>query len=434
MIIYVLGAGKSSYYLLDYLSRYEVNHDRKLTVLDLKVDDDLRQEFKDIQFLEGDMHCDESIANFEKAKVVVSFLPAVMHPKVAVLCLEHHCHLVTASYVSEKMATFHEEASKRGLCFMMEMGLDPGIDHMSAMEMIDHIKSDGYQIKSFKSYCGALVAKDSDDNPWHYKFTWNPMNVVLAGQTVAGYIDGGKKKYLSSFNVFNETQTIETPQGIFDGYYNRDSIAYREKYGLTECNTFIRGTLRGEGFCEAWQVLIDLGFTHHKTELDFSGLTINQVFSSFILQRNQCDDFWESLRKQVGNFTKRTEENLRYLGIESNEILPIQKASAAQYLLHILLEKWQLKEGDRDRIVLFHEIKAIKNNTERIFKAVLDLEGADEHKTAIARTVSLPAAIGATLLVEDKISLKGVHIPIAKEVYQPILKQLAELGIKLTEL
>jgi len=434
MMIYVLGAGKSSYYLLDYLSKYEVNQNRKLTVLDLKVDEALKQEFQHIEFLEGDLLSEASIKNFKAAKVVVSFLPAVMHPKVADLCLMHHCHLVTASYVSEKMQSYHEEASKKGLCFLMEMGLDPGIDHMSAMEMIANIKEEGYRIKSFKSYCGALVAKDSDDNPWHYKFTWNPMNVVLAAQTIAGYINGDKKKYLSSLNVFTEVNTIETPQGTFDGYYNRDSIAYRAKYGLQEADTFIRGTLRGEGFCEAWQVLIDLGFTHHKTEIDISGQTKKEVFSSFILERNQTADFWSNLRKQVGNFSKRAQESLAYLGIDSDEVLPLEKTSPAKYLLHILLEKWKLKDGDRDRIVLFHEIEAEKAGKKKTFKAVLDLEGEDEHKTAIARTVSLPAAIGTTLLVEDKINLTGVHIPIDKQVYQPVLKKLAEIGVKLIEL
>lgn len=433
MMIYVLGAGKSSYYLLSYLDNFEQSNNRNLTVLDLKVDQGLKSEFPKINFLEGDLHAEKSLAQFNEAQVVVSFLPAVMHPKVAELCLKHHCHLVTASYVTDKIASFNEQAKEKGLCFLMEMGLDPGIDHMSAMQMTRDIKAQGYQISSFKSYCGALIAKEFDDNPWHYKFTWNPKNVVLAGQSIAGYIDGNKKKYLSSMNVFTEVNEISTPLGTFDGYYNRDSIAYRKKYDLLECETFIRGTLRGEGFCEPWQVLIDLGFTHHKTEIDVEGLSINEVFRSFILKRNQRDDFWESLRLQVGNFSSRAQESLEYIGASSDTILPIKKASPADYLLHILLEKWKLKEGDKDRVVLFHEVLGVKDGQEKVFKSVLDLDGEDDHKTAIARTVSLPAAIGTTLLVENKLKLTGVQIPLVEEIYEPVLAKLKELGIELKE-
>jgi saccharopine dehydrogenase (NADP+, L-glutamate forming) len=432
-MIFVLGAGKSSYYLLSYLEAYEHNQGRQLNVLDLKISDELRETFSRIHFIEGDLYSDKSINTFKEAKVVVSFLPAVMHIKVAELCLEHHCHLVTASYVSEKFQEFHQKAQRRGLLFMMEMGLDPGIDHMSAMQMISGIKQAGYEIDSFKSYCGALISKEADNNPWHYKFTWNPMNVVLAGQTVAGYINGGKKKYLSSYNVFRESNTIHTSQGTFDGYYNRDSIAYRSKYQLEEVQTFIRGTLRGEGFCEAWQVLVDLGFTHHKTKIDVSGLSIREVVMSFVLQRNQTNELWSSLKNQVGEFSSYTQTCLEYLDFNTDKVLPINMVSPAEYLLYILSNKWKLNMNDRDRIVLFHEIEATKDGVSKTFNAVLDLEGESNSKTAIAKTVSLPAAIGAKLIVEDKVSLTGVQIPIKKEIYAPILEELKEYGVEMKE-
>lgn len=433
MKIYVLGAGKSSYYLLAYLTKYEKDHQRVLTVLDIQVEEEMKKTFPEINFLEADLYSEASIENFKNAKVVVSFLPANFHHKAAELCLEHHCHLVTASYATEKMSSYSDLAEKKGLCFMMEMGLDPGIDHMSAMQMTQRIKEAGYTITSFKSYCGALIAKESDDNPWHYKFTWNPMNVVLAGQSVAGYIEGGKRKFLSASNVFEEVSTIKTPQGDFDGYYNRDSISYTEKYNLLNCDSFVRGTLRGKGFCEAWKVLLDLGFTDNGTDINVVGLSVREVFLSFILKRNLKDDFWLSIKNQVGEYSENTQKCLEYLEIDSNSVLPISQVTPAEYLLAILKEKWKLKEGDKDRVVLFHEVIGTKDGNSKTFKAVLDLNGEDEHKTAIAKTVSLPAAIGATLLVEDKIKLRGVQIPTHPDIYKPVLDQLAELGIKLQE-
>lgn len=432
-MIYVLGAGKSSYYLLSYLEAYEHNNNRQLNVLDLKISDELRNTFPHINFIEGDLYSKESIAILKDSKVVVSFLPAVFHIKVAELCLAHGSHLVTASYVSEKFQELNDKAKDKGLLFLMEMGLDPGIDHMSAMQMVSDIKEEGYSIKSFKSYCGALISKEADDNPWHYKFTWNPMNVVLAGQTVAGYINGGRKKYLSSYNVFRESNVIKTSQGNFDGYYNRDSIAYRSKYNLEDVDTFIRGTLRGQGFCEAWQVLVDLGFTHHKTKIDVSGLSIKEVVMSFVLKRNQRDDLWESLANQVGDFSEYTQKCLAYLDFNTDKVLPVKIASPAEYLLHILRDKWKLEESDCDRIVLFHEIEAEKDGNYKTFNAVLDLEGESSSKTAIAKTVSLPAAIATKLIVEDKIELTGVHIPIKEEIYTPVLEELKEYGIEMEE-
>ena len=433
-MIFVLGAGKSSYYLLDYLSKYEKLEDRKLVVLDLKISNQLRSAFPDIQFIEDDLDSELSNHHFTQAKVVVSLLPAVMHYQVGLKCLEYKCHLVTASYVTERFATLDAKAKERGLVFLMELGLDPGIDHMTAMQMKEQLELDGYHIKSFKSYCGALIAEECNDNPWHYKFTWNPMNVVLAGQTVAGYINGGKKKYLPSFDVFREFKSISIPEGEFDGYYNRDSIAYREKYGMESADVFVRGTLRGKGFCEAWQVLVDLGFTHHKTSIDVAGLSVKEVFLSFILNENiVSNDFWKSLQNQVGDFSDYTQKCLAYLGIHEDEILPLAQASPAEYLLYLLQDKWRLQEGDRDRIVLIHEMIAEKLGEIKKLKAVLDMEGESSDRTAIAKTVSLPAAIATKLIVENKVSIVGVHIPVYPELYQPILAELSELGVVMRE-
>ncbi len=432
-MVFLLGAGKSAIYLIENLDAYLNKIGSKLVVLDLHIHASLPMQFPNVHFIEGALNSETATEQFKQCKVVVSFLPANMHIWVAKKCLEFNKHLVTASYATEEINNLSDVARAQGLSFLFELGLDPGIDHMSAMEMTQRLQKEGHTISSFKSYCGALIAPVSDTNPWHYKFTWNPMNVVLAAQNLAGYINNGKQKYMNPRQIFAEHIKVKTPSGIFDGYYNRDSISYQEKYKLENCDTFIRGTLRGDGFCEAWQVLVDLGLTHHGTEMNVENRSIKEVISSLIFEHHLSNDFWQSIQKQVGGFSAKTLVALKYLALDSDKILPLTTATPAEYLLEILKPKWQLEATDKDRIVLWHEVITTKNDQTHTFNAVLDLEGESENRTAIAKTVSLPAAFAAQLLLEDQVKSKGVQIPVIEELYIPILERLATAGIKMYE-
>jgi len=432
-MIYLLGAGKSAIYLIEYLGDYLHNQNEQLVVLDLTIDKDLPALYPQVHFEEGDLYSEKSMRYFEQCKVVISFLPAFMHFKVAQICLEKSKHLVTASYATEEIRELGALAASKGITFLFELGLDPGIDHMSAMQMTHDLKVKGHDIYSFKSYCGALVAPSADNNPWHYKFTWNPMNVVLAGQSIAAYVNNGSLKYMTPDNLYKEAVQVKTPQGTFDGYYNRDSVSYQSIYELENTNTFIRGTLRGHGFCKAWQVLIDLGLTIDHSLIHVADKSIKQVISSFILEKHLVEDLWLSIQNQLGVLDENTLVCLKYLELDSNKILNLDNVSPAQYLLEILKPKWALMPSDKDRVVLWHEVKTRKNGEEFTFNAVLDLVGESESRTAIAKTVSLPAAFAAQLLYEDKIKLTGLHIPVKREIYQPILSMLAEHGIVMHE-
>jgi len=259
------------------------------------------------------------------------------------------------------------------------------------------------------------------------------MNAALSGQSIAAYVNQSSFKYMIPENIFKEAVVVKTPQGEFDGYFNRDSVSYQSIYDLENTSTFMRGTLRGKGFCKAWQVLVDLGLTINHTPIHVAEKSIKQVVSSFILEKNLEKDLWQSIQNQVGKLDDHTLECLKYLELDSDKILSFDTISPAQYLLEILKPKWELMPNDSDRIVMWHEVKTQKDGKEFTFNAVLDLVGESESRTAIAKTVSLPAAFAAQLLYEDKIKLTGLHIPVAKEIYKPILAMLAEHGIELKE-
>ncbi len=404
-----------------------------LTVLDLKISDSLRTQFSGVNFIEGNINDLEAMQSFIKNDIIISFLPASMHIVIAKLCIVHKKHLITASYVSPDIEELNEQATALGLNFLFEMGLDPGIDHMSAMHMIDTLNKNGHEIKSFKSYCGALVAKHSDNNPWHYKFTWNPMNVITAAQNLASYKENKKVKFKDPKSIFSDYINITTNQENFEGYVNRDALHYIKKYGLMEAETFIRGTLRGKGFCEAWQILIDLGLTNNQNLITIKGMSILEVISSFIAEKHLTQDIYISIQNQTNNKSESTLKSLKYLDLASQVVTKLNTCTPAQFLLEILIPKWQLLENDTDRIVLWHEITTLKNQNIHKHTATLDITGASQHKTAIAKTVSLPAAFAAQLILEKKINLPGIQIPTHPAIYTQIIPMLAENGIEMQE-
>ena len=434
--ILVLGAGRSSSALISYLINNATTNGWQLTIGDFsKAAAQERVGSSNADAIAFNIeNTEESKVAIRNADVVVSLIPANLHPLVAKICISEKKHLLTASYVSDEMKTFHAEAKANELLFLNECGLDPGIDHMSAMQVIDKIKDDGGKMVSFESFTGGLIAAETDPaNPWRYKFTWNPRNVVLAGQGTAKYLQEGKFKYIPYQQLFQRTTPINVPSlGEYEGYANRDSLKYVDVYGLQECKTVLRGTLRNKGYCSAWNVLAQLGCCDDTYSIDaINAMTHLDFVSSFLdsgrkAQEEICRRF--SL-KTDGEEMKR----FNWSGLFSNENVGLEKATPAQALEHILNKKWKLKTGDKDFIVMWHRFKYLLNGKEKEIQAWLTATGEDEIQTAMAKTVGLPLAIACKLLLQNKIQSRGVVIPVTKELYEPILNELKELGIGLVE-
>jgi len=372
-----------------------------------------------------------------KVDLVISMLPAHMHMPVAHECVKQKKHLATASYISKEMQQLHVQALKEGIVLLNECGLDPGIDHMSAMKIIDAIKSEGGEITSFKSYCGGLVAPESNDNPWGYKFSWNPRNVILAGQGTARFIEDGKYRYLPYNRVFTDIENIEVDGcGTFDGYANRDSLSYRPMYHLDKIPTMIRGTLRQSGYCKAWNVFVQLGLTDDSYTIeDSSHLTYAQLVESFLPTKNNK----ASLISRISSFmnTKEGSDELKLIewtGVLNEVPIGIDHATPAQALQKLLEVKWKLNPADNDMIVMQHLFEYTdKNSSKKKLKSSLVVKGDDAVYTAMAKTVGLPLAITSKLILNGDIKARGVVVPVTKEIYEPVLKELEKNKIVFTE-
>jgi saccharopine dehydrogenase-like NADP-dependent oxidoreductase len=373
----------------------------------------------------------------ENADIVISMLPAHLHIEIAKDCIFFKKNLVTASYISDEMQKLDEVVKENGLIFMNEVGLDPGIDHMSAMKVIDEIKEKGGKMMLFESFCGGLVAPENDTNLWNYKFTWAPRNVVLAGQGgAAKFIQEGTYKYIPYCNLFRRTEFLEVEgYGKFEAYSNRDSLKYRSVYGLDDVLTLYRGTIRRVGFSKAWNMFVQLGMTDDSYVMDGSEtMTYRQFTNSFlpyhptdsveiktrlILKIDQDDIMWDKL----------VELDL----FNSNKIVGIKEATPAQILQKILSDSWSLQEKDKDMIVMYHKFGYELNGVKTQIDSKMVSIGEDQTYTAMAKTVGLPVAMATLLILNGKIKTTGVQLPIKKEVYQPILKELEEYGIVFNE-
>ena len=357
-----------------------------------------------------------------------------MHPTVAKDCLEFGKHFFSASYESEEMREMRPEIEAKGLFFLNECGLDPGIDHMSAMQIINSAKSKDEEIISFKSYCGGLLAPQSEDNPWKYKFTWNPRNVVLAGQGTSRYIENGDLKFVPYHQLFNRLETIQFPGlGDFDGYPNRDSLSYRKVYGLENISTMLRGTLRRDGYCKGWNVFVQLGMCDDSFQMRLSeGTTLRQFLNSF-LPYDPALSVEEKLGNLIPDFDFPTWEKIQWLGFFGNDLLPKTTGSPASILQAILEKNWKLYPEDKDMIVMQHlfEIKTPEGIKE--IRSSLVCFGEDATYTAMAKTVGLPMAIAVDSFLDGKINLIGLHIPVLPEIYNPILEELGRRGIRFKE-
>jgi saccharopine dehydrogenase-like NADP-dependent oxidoreductase len=370
------------------------------------------------------------------ADVVISLVPATLHPKVARLCMALHKHLLTASYVSDEMKAMHTAALDQNLLFLNECGLDPGIDHMSAMQVIDRIRQQGGTLTTFESFTGGLIAPDTDPhNPWRYKFTWNPRNVVVAGQNTAKFLQNGVFKYIPYQQLFRRITPVTVPAyGSFEGYANRDSLQYVDTYGLQGIKTMLRGTLRYPGYCSAWNILVQLGCCDDTYELEQVGTMTHRQFINAFLPIQTGEDPAGKLAAHFNLDPAGPElQRLRWSGFFDEEAIGLTKATPAQIVEHILNKKWKLNPRDKDLVVMWHRFVYEAEGREHQIQASLVATGDDAVHTAMAKTVGLPLAIAAKLLLQNKISRRGVAIPTTPDFYDPILQELNTLGIRLTE-
>jgi saccharopine dehydrogenase-like NADP-dependent oxidoreductase len=495
--ILLFGAGKSATVLIDYLLEISIKENWKLIVADadLKLVKSKVEHAHRATAVSFDIRNEEERANYiRQADIVISLLPPQLHIDVARDCLRFHRHLLTASYADEEIKKLSRDIEKSKLIFLYEMGLDPGIDHMSAMKIIDEIRASGGQITSFKSHCGGLVAPESDDNPWHYKISWNPRNVIMAGKSGAHYREHGIDVHLIYEEVFDSERKLEIPgYGTLGWYPNRDSLSYAELYGLEDAGTFIRTTLRHPDFMYGWRNIIDLKLIDEVPMYHTNGKTLQQCFKEHMdlngfgewLQQKLNERFaesksmMESLMKLMeaeneaeqegtempnsfmtaddeGNIQeveiddiknkaatylahKMHEANLTlkqlfFLGLDDKETR-VDKGfcSAADILQFAVEKKLALRPYDKDMIIMYHEIDYVLNGEKKSVQSSLMVKGENNLRTAMAKTVGLPLGIAAKDILNGKIRLHGLHIPTRPEIYQPVLQELGQYGIQFQE-
>jgi saccharopine dehydrogenase (NADP+, L-glutamate forming) len=436
----ILGAGRSAGYLVEYLGEYCARVGRELYVYDLDFHR-LQHSFtvnEKTHLVVADLSDTQVVSDILKnLDVVVSVLPPPMHLPVANLCLEHGCHLFTASYTSEGMLALDAQAKEKGLLFMNELGLDPGIDHLSASKLFDHAKSLGLEVVTFESHCGGLVDEACcENNPWKYKFTWNPTNVVLAGQGGSSiWKEEGEVMQLDGHLIFANAREITVPGiGVFDVYANRNSLTYEKLYGLTKARTLLRGTLRRRYFCAAWDVLVVQGFTDSKNVLFDSGeLDSKEWFSTVTGCLNT--DLWIESLLSLGVDLVNIEGHLRFLQLELGcENLVVVGKTSAQILEQILLDRWALEANHRDEVVMVHKLGVMdQSGDEKHWYSVLKVMGEGGDRTAMAKTVGLPLAMGVETFLEEEHADRGVCLPFDKSWYAPILEKLERQGIVFDE-
>ena len=434
--ILIIGAGRSASSLIKYLLEKSTQENLHLTIGDLSLELAQRKTNNhpnatpialDINNIE------QRQSEIQKADIVISMLPAHMHIDVAKDCVTFKKNMVTASYVSDAMQSLDAEVKANGLIFMNEIGLDPGIDHMSAMKVIHEIEEKGGKMILFESFCGGLVAPESDTNLWNYKFTWAPRNVVLAGQGgAAKFIQEGKYKYIPYNKLFRRTEFLEVEGfGKFEAYANRDSLKYRSVYGLDDILTLYRGTIRRVGYSKAWNMFVQLGMTDDTYVMENSETMTYRDFINSFLPYSPTDSVEMKTRLQLGieqddiMWDKLLELDL----FNPTKIVGLKNASPAQILEHILNDSWTLQPEDKDMIVMYHKFGYEINGEKKQIDSKMVCIGDDQTYTAMAKTVGLPVAMATIQILNGKITTPGVQLPINKEVYLPIIKELEEFGV-----
>ncbi|APG60472.1 saccharopine dehydrogenase family protein [Christiangramia salexigens] len=438
--ILIVGAGKSTSVLINYLLDQAETEQLFLRIGDLDLSNAKKAcgNHPKCEAFELDVFNSESREPaIKRADIVISMLPARFHIEVAKDCVKYGKNMVTASYISDELKALDPQVKEKGLVFMNEIGVDPGIDHMSAMQVIDRIRDKGGKILLFESFTGGLVAPESDNNLWNYKFTWNPRNVVVAGQGgVAEFIQEGKYKYIPYHRLFRRTEFLEIQDyGKFEGLANRNSLKYQSIYGLENALTLYRGTIRKVGFSRAWNMFVQLGMTDDSfTMKDSESMSYRDFINSFLpyspsdsvelkvrhnLKIDQDDIMWEKLIElDLFNPDKK---------------IGIKDATPAQALQKILMEKWSLSKDDKDMIVMYHKFGYELNGEKKQIDSTMVHIGKNQTETAMAKTVGLPVAMATIMILNGEIKNPGVQLPIQKEVYGPILKKLESHDIKFKE-
>ncbi len=438
--ILIIGAGKSSSALIKYLLDTSDKENLFLTIGDISTENahKLINNHQNATAIVLDVFDKKQREEqIQKADLVISMLPARFHLDVAKDCIAFNKHMVTASYISDEMKALDAEAKKKGLVFMNEIGLDPGIDHMSAMQVIDRIKDAGGKMLLFESFCGGIVAPESDNNLWNYKFTWNPRNVVLAGQGGAAmFIQEGTYKYIPYHKLFRRSEFLEVKgNGKFEAIANRDSLKYRSVYGLDDIPTMYRGTIRKVGFSRAWNIFVQLGMTDDSYTIEESENMSYRDFINLFLAYSPSD----SVELKLRSYLKIDQDDVMWEKLIELDIfnptkkIGLKNATPAQMLQNILEESWTLDENDKDMIVMQHLFGYELNGERFQIESSFVVLGENQTYTAMSKTVGLPVGIAAVNILKGKIKTPGVQIPISKEVYEPILKELEAHGIIFSE-
>ena len=438
--ILIIGAGKSSSYLIKYLLEKSNNESLRLMIGDICTEnaDLMIQDHKNAKSILLDVfNLEQRQKLIKKSDLVISMLPARFHVEVAKDCISFGKHMVTASYISNEMKALDKAAKKKGLVFMNEIGVDPGIDHMSAMQIIDQIKGIGSKMLLFESFTGGLVAPENDNNLWNYKFTWNPRNVVLAGQGGAAmFIQEGTYKYIPYHKLFRRTEFLNiNGSGNYEAYANRDSLKYRSIYGLDGIPTMYRGTIRKVGFSRAWNIFVQLGMTDDSYTIQNSESMSYRDFVNLFLAYSPSD----SVELKLRSYLNIDQDDLMWAKLIELDLfnptkkIKLKNATPAQILQKILEDSWTLEEKEKDMIVMQHLFGYEINGEKKQIESSLVVKGENQNYTAMAKTVGLPVAIAALKILQGEIKTPGVQLPISKEVYEPILKELKEHGVHFIE-
>ena len=437
--ILIIGAGKSSSSLIKYLLDKSETENLQLTIGDISTKNaqKLINNHKNATAILLDVFDKNQRENeIKKADIIISMLPARFHIEVAKDCIKYKKHMVTASYISEEMKALDVAAKENGLVFMNEIGLDPGIDHMSAMQVIDAIKRKGGKMLLFESFCGGIVAPESDNNLWNYKFTWNPRNVVLAGQGGAAmFIQEGTYKYIPYHKLFRRTEFLKVNGAKFEAYANRDSLKYRNTYGLENIPTMYRGTIRKVGFSRAWNIFVQLGMTDDSYTIQDSENMTYRDFVNLFLAYSPSD----SVELKLRSYLKIDQDDVMWEKLIELDIfnqkkkIGLKNATPAKMLQKILEASWTLQETDKDMIVMQHKFGYELAGKKHQLESSFIVKGENQTYTAMAKTVGLPVAMATLAILNKKIVTPGVQLPIRKEVYEPILKELEEYGIIFVE-
>ena len=418
--ILLFGAGKSATVLIDYLLSEAATNNWRIIIADV-LKDQILSKTNNSPFAEAVavnvLDSKQRSELIQQADIVISMMPPALHFLIAKDCVEYARNLLTASYLDDSIRGLEEKINAKKLLFICEMGLDPGIDHMSAMKLVDHIKASGGVVTSFKSHCGGLVAPESDDNPWHYKISWNPRNVVMAGKAGAEYKLNNQIHYKEYNELFNNCSEVDiSGLGSFAFYPNRDSLSYMPVYKLENVETFLRSTLRYPAFCVGWNAIVQAGLTDDTAVVQTNGLTF-KIWSA-------------SIAPFVNEFNKNM---LWFLGLFEEELVPAAAKTSADILQWLLETKLGMRPGDKDMIVMLHEVTYLFEGSAKKIESSLIVTGNDNLRTAMAKTVGLPLGIAAKFILNGTIQLTGIHIPTIKEIYEPVLNELDKAGISFLE-